>query len=356
MSTTGFSVNHALTNKLWAKKLNVESLKEAYVSKFIGKGSDSLIQYREDTNKSKGDRVRIGLRMQLSGDGVRGDNPLAGNEESLITYYDDVLIDQLRHAVRTDGKMTEQRVLFDLRTEGKSALKDWWTGRFDTGFFNQLCGYTVQTDIRYTGMQAVVAPDSNHIIRGGAAANDQSVTTAGIFTLQHIDVCVERAATLTPAIRPFMVDGVPKYVCFLHPYQVTSLRTNTNTGQWVDIQKSAMMGGNVSKNPIYTGALGEYNNTILHSSSYVTQGVNSSTGAADTDTRRAVFCGAQAAAIAFGSEDGPDTMSWAEEEFDYGNQLGIAVGAIWGLKKSVYNSTDFSSIVITTYAAATAAA
>ena len=353
MSTTGYSTNHALTQKLWAKKLNVESLKEAYVSKFIGKGSSSLIQYREETSKSKGDKITIGLRMQLSGDGTRGDNPLAGNEESLVTYNDSIYIDQLRHGVRSDGKMSEQRVLFDLRTEAKSGLKDWWAGRFDTAFFNQICGYTPQTDVRYTGMQAVVAPDSNHILRAGNVANDQSVITASIFSLQHVDVCVERATTLTPAIRPFMIDGVPKYVMFLHPYQVTQLRTNTNPGQWVDIQKAAMMGGQISKNPIYTGALGEYNNVVLHSSFYVTQGVNSSTGAADTLHRRAVFCGAQAAGIAFGGEDGPDTMSWAEEEFDYGNQLGVAVGAIWGLKKSVFNSTDFSTIVVTTYATAT---
>src|SRR6185312_9590177 len=127
MATTGYSVNHNLTNKLWAKQLNVEILKEAYISKFIGKGSDSLVQYHEDTNKSKGDRIRVGLRMQLTGDGVLEDNTLEGNEESLVTYSDDLIINQLRHAVRTEGRMSEQRVLFDLRSEAKSGLKDWWT-------------------------------------------------------------------------------------------------------------------------------------------------------------------------------------------------------------------------------------
>jgi N4-gp56 family major capsid protein len=353
MSNTGYSTNHALTQKLWAKKLNVEALKEAYVSKFIGKSSDSMIQYREETNKSKGDKITVGLRMQLAGDGTSGDNPLAGNEESLVTYNDAIYIDQLRHAVRSDGKMSEQRVLFDIRMEAKSGLKDWWAGRFDTAFFNQICGNTAQTDVRYTGMQAVIAPDANHIIRAGNQANDQSVVTANIFNLTHLDVLIERATTLTPAIRPFMIDGVARYVCFLHPYQVTQMRTSTSTAQWADIQKAAMQGGQVNNNPIFTGALGMYNNIILHSSFYVTSGVNSSTGAAIATVKRASFCGAQAASIAFGGEDGPDTMSWAEEEFDYGNQLGVAVGAIWGLKKSTFNSADFGSIVLSTYGAAT---
>lgn len=352
MPTTGYSVNNALTNKLWAKKLNVEVLKDAYISKFIGTGSDSLVQYREDTNKSKGDRIRHGLRMQLTGDGVLEDNPLAGNEESLVTYTDDVLINQLRHAVRSEGKMSEQRVLFDVRSEAKAALKDWWTDRLDTSFFNQICGNTAQTDTRYTGMNAVVAPDSNHILRAAAAATDQALVTANAFSLTHIDILVERAKTLTPAIRPIMVGGEPMYVLFLHPFQVTTMRTNTNSGQWADIQKAAMQGGNVSKNPIFTGALGIYNGVVIHESTRVAQGVNSSTGANIATVRRAAFCGAQSAVIAFGAEDGPDTMSWAEEEFDYGNQLGVAVGGIWGLKKSQYNSTDFASIVLSTYSVA----
>lgn len=352
MPTTGYSVNNALTNKTWAKKLNVEVLKDAYISKFIGTGSDALIQYREDTQKNKGDRIRHGLRMQLTGDGTLEDNPLAGNEESLVTYYDDILINQLRHAVRSEGKMSEQRVLFDLRSEAKAALKDWWTDRLDVAFFNQACGNTVQTDIRYTGLNAVVAADSNHILRAANVANDQTLSTSSVFKLSHIDVLVERAKTLTPAIRPLMINGEPMYVLFLHPHQVTTMRTSTSTGEWSDIQKAAMAGGNVTKNPIFTGALGVYNGTVIHESTRIPLGVNSSTGAAVTSTRRAVFCGAQAACIAFGSEDGVDSMSWAEEEFDYGNQLGIAVGAIMGLKKSQYNSSDFATIVLSTYAAA----
>lgn len=350
MATTGYSVNNALTNKLWAKKLNVEVLKDAYISKFIGKGADSLIQYREDTNKDKGDRIRHGLRMQLTGDGVIDDNTLEGQEEQLITYSDDLIINQLRHAVRSEGRMSEQRVLFDLRTETKSGLKDWWTDRLDTVFFNQVCGYTVQTDLRYTGMNTVTAPDSNHIMRAGNHTADGSITSTLTFSLTFIDYCVERAKTLTPAIRPVKTEMGDYYVIFIHPYQATDLRTSTSTGQWLDIQKAAMSGGKIKDNPIFTGALGVYNNTIIHENSRVTQGV-SAAGAAVSTVRRAVFCGAQAAVIAFGGEDGPDTMSWTEETFDYGNQLGVAVGAIFGVKKSVYNSTDFATIVVSSYAA-----
>src|SRR6185312_1398754 len=141
-----------------------------------------------------------GLRMQLTGAGVLEDNTLEGNEESLVTYSDDLIINQLRHAVRTEGRMSEQRVLFDLRSEAKSGLKDWWTDRIDPMFFNQVCGYTVQNDLRYTGMNTVTAPDANHIMRAGAQTADGSITSTATFNLQFIDYCVERAKTLTPAI------------------------------------------------------------------------------------------------------------------------------------------------------------
>jgi hypothetical protein len=87
-------------------------------------------------------------------------------------------------------------------------------------------------------------------------------------------------------------------VTFLHPYQVTDLRTNTATGQWLDIQKAAMTGGEVEDNPIFDGSLGVYNGAILHEDVRVSQGVNGA--AAITTVRRAVMAGAQSAALAFG--------------------------------------------------------
>ena len=115
MATTAYGVNHPLAVKLWSKKLMREALKETFMSRFMGTSKDSLIQVKDETNKSAGDRVRVGLRMQLSGTGVVGDGTLEGNEESLTTYSDDLMINQLRHAVRSDGEMSEQRVPFSVR-------------------------------------------------------------------------------------------------------------------------------------------------------------------------------------------------------------------------------------------------
>src|SRR5258708_10538867 len=84
------------------------------------------------------------------------------------------------------------------------------------------------------------------------------------MSLAVIDACVERAGNATPLIRPIKINGENKFLMFLHDYQVTDMRTKTDSGQWLDIQKAALAGRIRSKSPIYTGAPGEYNNTNLH--------------------------------------------------------------------------------------------
>lgn len=357
MATTAYGVNSAEAVKLWRSKLAREALKATWVQKFVGNSSNDILQVFDDTQKGAGDRVTVTLRMQLTGDGVLGDGTLEGNEEALTTYTDNLFIDQLRHAVRSAGKMTEQRIPWSIREEAMMGLKDWWAGRMDTSFFNQLCGYTTQTDIKYTGNQAVIAPDSEHIYRPNSRANDQALTTGDEMTLAIIDELVT-AAKLggvgvdgdgDPVIRPVKVDGEDHYVVVMHTKQAKQLRTNTSTGQWLDIQKAATTGDGSKRNPIFTGALGVYNGAVLHESTRITQGVNSSTGAAVTAARRAVLLGAQAGFIGFGKGYSFEGFDWNEELFDYGNQLGVEAGAIFGLKKSRFNSKDFASIVAATY-------
>ena len=93
-----------------------------------------------------------------------------------------------------------------------------------------------------------------------------------------------------------------------------------------------------------------YNNMILHESTRVTQGVNSSSGAAIANVRRAVLCGAQAVTMGFGREGSrPSNFNWVEEYFDFKNQLGVAAGSIYGIKKARYNSLDFGTVVMSSW-------
>lgn len=356
MSTTTFAVNHPLSNKLWAKKLTVEGLKATYFGKFMGTGSSAMIHVKTEPSKGAGDELTFGLRMQLNGDGVTEGQTLEGNEEALATKSDKLRLNELMHAVRvkSENSIDAQRVPFSMRSEGKDGLQDWFSDRFDTTMFNHLCGNTLVTDDRYRGNNVITAPSAGRIIRsiGSDDATVQADNTK-TFNLGLIDYAVEAAKTASPLIRPIKVGGEDKWLCFLHPYQVTDLRTNTNSGQWLDIQKAALAGGAGTKSPIYTGALGEYNGVILHEALRICQGI-SNAGALQADTRRAVLCGAQAGALGWGQKfDGGKTganYKWIEETFDYQRELGISAQTVWGIKKTTFEGVDFGTIVITTYA------
>ena len=346
MAQTAYGVNDAEAVKLWSRKLMREALKQTWAKRFMGTDSNSLIQVKDDTSKSAGDRITNILRMQLSGAGIQGDGTLEGNEESLVTHTDNVLINQLRHAVRSSGKMSEQRIPFSVREEARMGLQDWWADRYDTWFMNCITGNSTQTDTRYTGNNAATAPDASHAIFANGAATEALVTgtLSARFSLEIIDQAVLAARTLSPVIRPVKTEAGEKYVFFLSPEAHFDIRRNTATLQWGDIQKAAMQGGNISDNPIFTGALGEYNGCILHESFRVPQITNT----AGNKVSRNVLAGAQAVSMAFGRDNGPDRMSWVEEVFDYGNQLGVSAGCIAGMKKNVYNSADFSTVTAST--------
>ena len=361
MAITSFGVNDALAVKLWSKKLAVEALKATEIAPLIGEDSNSIIHRKTETSKGAGDQVTFGLRMQLSGDGFSESDTAEGNGESLSIYSSSLVINELGHVVsaKSENTIDQQRVPFDLREECKDGLADWWAKRMSVTFFNQVCGMTATsgtgypTSSKYTGLNAAVAPTaSTRIIRSGSQATDEALTSSNTFTLDLIDKAKEMAKVATPQIRPILMGNRKKYVMYLHPYQVTDLRTNTSTGQWLDIQKSAMMGGDISKNPIYSGALGEYNEVILRESHDVTVGVHSSTAATETDVRRAVLLGAQSAVMAFGQKNSPGKYRWNEELFDHKRRLEVSAWSIFGMKKTVFNSTDFGTVVVATYAAA----
>jgi N4-gp56 family major capsid protein len=370
MSTTTFPVNDANAVKLWSKKLSIEAVKATDVAAYIGDDAGSIIHRKTETEKGKGDQVTFSLRVQLTGDGFTEGQPAEGNGESLTIYSDAIVINELGHVVgvMSENSIDDQRVPFNMRDEARAGLAEWFQKRLSVTFFNQICGYTPANSApfgtKYTGMQAVTAPSAGRQLWAGSLTADESLGSTNIISLGLLDNLKEMATNASPLIRPINVKAVGgdvgdfenvqegMYTVFLHPFQVTDLRKSTSSGQWQDIQKAAMTGGMVTKNPIFTGALGVYNNLVLKPAIDVTQGVNSSTGAAITTVRRAVLCGAQAAVTAYGQKHQNSKLRWNEELLDHKRKLEVSAWKIWGMKKARYNSTDYGTIVLSTYAAA----
>ncbi|MFK5600252.1 N4-gp56 family major capsid protein [Methylobacterium sp. HMF5984] len=363
MGTTTYGLNDALAAKLWSMKLSTEATKALDIGPLFGESAKSVIQVKTETQKGTGDKVTFGLRMQLSGNGFTSSDRAEGNGEQLTTNSDAITIDELGNVVgiRSKNTIDSQRVPFNLRDEAKDGLVDWFQLRTSVTFFNHVCGYTpanfVQVDgsggAKFTGNNVVTA--ATRVIRPNARANDGALVAGDILTLDQIDAAVEIAKTGGNAggvkMRPITIDGMDEcWVMYLHPTQVTQLRRNTAAGQWFDIQKAALQGGEITKNAIFNGSVGMYNKVILRESQQVTYGVAADGKTIIPTVRRAVLMGAQAATAAFGKSGGPTKYRWNEELYDHKRELEVSAWAIWGLKKTTFNGADFAAIVIPTYA------
>ncbi|MGD9724514.1 MAG: N4-gp56 family major capsid protein [Pirellulales bacterium] len=363
MAQTEFAVNDSMAQKMWTKELIQAERDTADISKLMGESDRSVIQVKMDTAKVRGgDQVTFALRARLTGDGFTEGQTALGNAEAMNTYSDAVVINELGNTVGTKSENTidAQRVPFDLRASAKDGLADWWADRKTKIVMNHFCGNTVANTTltgsggsKYIGFNTVTAPTSGRQIWAGSATNDQGLTSSDTFVLSLIDKAKEAAMLGNNIIRPVMVGGQPKYVMYLDPAQVTSLRTTTTTGGWQDITKYAYSGVDVKSNPLYSGSLGEYNGVILRQSQDVSLGVHSSSGAAVSSTRRAVFLGAQAGVMAYGgAKPGtPSRYRWSEELTDHARRLEVGAWALIGFKKVVFNSADFGCLVVSTYAA-----
>jgi N4-gp56 family major capsid protein len=350
MATTNFAVGNALTEKIWGKKAFKDSVKDTLYGKLIGKSDRSIIQIKDETQKGPGDRIRFRLRALPTGTGKDGHETLEGSEEGLSYSYMDMTIDQKRHATKVDLGISQQRVGFELRSEAKDALTEWWEDYLDTTMIEYLSGASTLTyhTSNVLASNALEAP--SQILYGGNATAKNDVDATDTFTLALIDKAVEFAKLKTPTMRKAQFGGKSAYVMLLHPYQVYDLRTNTNTGQWLDIQKAAMNGGKVEKNPIFSEALGVYNGVILIENTRVNTFSDYGSGG-NVDAARALFMGAQAGVTAYGRKTpGTSRMSWKEKSFDYGDKLGVASSLIWGMYKTRFDSADFGMVHIDTAA------
>lgn len=354
MAGTEFSLNHPLAVQLWSKSLAVEAAKKQYFSKFTGKDENALIVVKTELQKQAGDKITVGLRMKLRGDGVEGDNIIEGTsaEEALSFFSDALFIDQKRKGTKSKGKMSEQRVPYNLRKEGRDALATWWAEYYDEQFMMYLAGARgINTDflshLSFSGRanNPLQAPDTNHVIYGGSATGKADLTTDDTMSLSIVERLVALSETMDPMMQPVSVDGERKYILLMHPYQAFAMRTSVTSNDWLDIQKNA--GERGDRNPVYKNSLGEYADVILHKHRNVIRFADYGEGGTVT-AARALFLGAQAGLAAWGGASDQGRYTWNEEKDDRGNALVITAGAIFGVKKARFDGKDFGVVAVDT--------
>ncbi len=322
MSKTDVTTSSAECVKLWSEQLYRDTTKEIYWQKFMGTGSDSVVNVKTSLEKKKGDRERFAIRMRLEGDGRTEGQVLEGYEQSLTTYTTDVTLGLLRQAVRDDGSMTRQRAMFDVTQESLDALKGWTAEKLDEEAFDAIT-------------------DSPTKIFYGDGTSTASVTTSGVLTPTMISKmktwCMTGGARSQTPLRPVKVDGKNYFILVVHPDVAYSLKADsTTTINWNLLQREANDRGKT--NPIFTGALGVLDGVVIHEHEDVPIVTNWGAGA-NVPGAQCFMMGAQALIWAWG-----ERPTIVKKKFDYDEEDAVAMRTIFAVAKPVFNSLDYGSV------------
>lgn len=370
MANTNFGALLTEEKKVWSRDVWKAARNLSFINKFAGKGHNAMVtRITELTKTERGAKAVYHLVTDLTGDGVVGDYTLEGNEEQIKAYDDVVQIDQLRNANRHAGRMANQKTVIKFREQSKDVLSYWLADRIDQMAFLTMSGvaYTNSNKgsarpVLATGQNLgdlafasdVSAPTTNRHLRwtgnttrllaGNTAADDMAVPTYQMIVRLKAYAKDHYMRGITGP------DGKEYFHLFMTPQGMASLRLDSD--YLANVRYAATRGNG---NELFQGTDSVLVDGVwIHEFRHVynTDGLASgSKWASDgaDNGQRALFCGAQALAMA-----DLGLPYWDEEGFDYENQQGIAVGKIFGFKKpkfhSIYDNAteDFGVIAVDT--------
>ena len=308
-----------LVPKVWAKKVWHEGVKDSYFDKFTATDGSNVVHKNKDLENVKGDSVVFGLMMNLTGSGVEGNRQkLAGAEDTLNIYDFTVNTKLVRNAV-SRYEADDQRTQYDMLKEIKIALKQWLSDWLDDRLISRL-SYN---------------PSNGEVLYASAAGTQSSITANDKLTTTIISRAKRKAMMHAPKVQPIKVDGMDKYIMLVHPWAARDLKDDP---KWLEAQQNANLRG--SKNPIFTGALGEYDGVILYEYERVQTG---NIGASNANVCQNLLLGKQAACFAVSRP-----AKHIEQTDDYGNIAGNGIAFYGAVEKTNFNGKDYGVINVMT--------
>jgi len=366
MALTNFGTLSGDQLQTWSRDFWKVARNQSFINQFAGTGSNAMVQrVTEMTKNNKGTKANITLLADMTGDGITGDYTLEGNEEALRAYDISIELDQLRFANRIAGRMTDQKTVVNFREQSRDALAYAMADRCDQLAFLTLSGvaYTNKNNgaLRtvvggaVNGQELVDLSYASDVSAPTAARHRRWDATGGLTTgatnaVAAVDkISYECIVNLKAYAKDQYIRGIrgagnqETFHMFVTPQQMADLKLDASF--LANVRNAGVRG---TSNSLFSGSSSlMVDGVMIHEFRHVfntsgaTSGSSGNAGAAgykwganaDVNGARALFCGAQALALA---DIGLPEM--VEDTFDYGNQSGISVGKIFGMRKPKYNS------------------
>ena len=366
MALTNFGTLTGDQLQTWSRDFWKVARNQSFINQFAGTGSNAMVQrVTEMTKNNKGTKANITLLADMTGDGITGDYTLEGNEEALRAYDISIELDQLRFANRIAGRMTDQKTVVNFREQSRDALAYAMADRCDQLAFLTLSGvaYTNKNNgaLRtvvggaVNGQELVDLAYASDVSAPTAARHRRWDATGGLVAgatnavVAADKISYECIVNLKAYAKDQYIRGIrgagnqETFHMFVTPQQMADLKLDPSF--LANVRNAGVRG---TSNSLFSGSSSlMVDGVMIHEFRHVfntsgaTAGTSSNVGAAgykwgadaDVNGARALFCGAQALALA---DIGLPEM--VEDTFDYGNQSGISVGKIFGMRKPKYNS------------------
>lgn len=338
-------VASGLTVEQWDDKFFTEYLTENRFQGEMGTSENKIIQVKENLMKKPGDRVNFALVNRLSQTAITGRNTLEGNEEDMASRSFEVAVDKRRNGVRV-AEIDEQYSAISLREAAKSVLKDWSMKDTESLIIQALASKN-GTDFALaseTVRDAWLTDNTDRVyFASGYAGTDHSaglteqdltndkLTAADITRMKY-----KALVTASPKIRPIRVaeNGRHYFVLYVDPRCFRDLKEEASSPI---IQAQREVNLEMENNRLFQGGDLLWDGVIIKEIHQMYDELGTAFAnlgdAGTVEIGCAFLCGAQAIGAAYAKR-----WQSREETFDYGDKKGVAIEAIYGIKKMQFGS------------------
>ena len=350
MALTNFASLTSEQKTAWSRDFWKVVRNNSFIMQFAGKDQNSVVQRINTLTKSeKGTRAVLTLVADLANDGITGDYTLEGNEEAMKAYDVVIQLDQLRNAVRNEGRLAEQKSVVGFREAARDRLAYWMADKIDELAFLTMSSipYTQTTrgatrsvlpqgqnlsDLEFA--EASPAPTANRSLyltsAGLNAGTGYDAADGTLTTIGYKDIVNLKAFAKDNYIRGIRTGGGEVFHMFVTPTTMAQLKLDTDF--ITNVRHAGVRG---DKNSLFKGTDSVMvDGIVIHEYRHVWTNQNASAAAkfgsvsGNDNGTRVLFCGAQALGMA-----DIGTPYWDEDYFDYNNQPGISIGKMFGFLK-----------------------
>lgn len=329
-----------LTPQQWDDNYFREYLGNHPFKPYMGKGTASIIQVKEDLAKKPGDSLTFALVNRLTGAANDGTSTLVGNEESMDTRSHKLTVGMRRNAV-VIRELEEQFSSIALRDAARDELMDWSMEQDNDRIVDALYSIngTAYGSASEANKDAWLTDNADRVLFGAAksnnSANDHSLSLANVdgtndkLTPGALSLMKRMALSASPKVKPIRVEGDNKrfFVVFAHPLCFRDLKENTAIQQ---AQREVSL--TKQNNKLFQGGDLYWDGMIIHEVDDMD--TLSGVGAAGIDVGGVFLCGAQAIGLGIAKR----WKTTEKKEDDYGNEKGIGIRAIDGLQKMTFGT------------------